>query len=144
MSDRTRDPRIDPRPGDIVQGFDKKQREVVQTWPRALAAERPATLKGAATTLPVGALVSRVSIADEGPPAFAVRIETPAGQAYYRVPAKVGDEIPLVDAPAGTPVVEVEYRSIGEPYSHLVALQTVRLGMWRGWARGTVIRTGPG
>jgi len=136
----TRDPRKDPRRGDIVQGFDKKQREVVQTWPRALAREvEGKRSSGEVARLPVGTLVSKLGRdGDE----HTLRVETPGGQLYYRLTTADGEPPPFVDAPAGTPVLEVEYQSVGEKYSHMVARQYARLGMWRGWARGTVIRMG--
>lgn len=135
----TRDPRKDPRRGDVVKGFDKSQREVVQVWPRALAVEVEARrTNGAVDKLPVGTLVSKFG-QDEGQ--YTLRVETPGGQLYYRT-LSADVEPTFVDAPEGTPVLEVEYQHVGDPYSHRVAVQWVRLGMWRGWARGTVIRLG--
>ncbi len=137
----TRDPRQDPRVGDVVQGFDQDQRAVVRLWPRALARELDAeTLKGTATKLPAGALVVSFGLVEAS--TFTLRLVEAGQQVYYRW-RTAEDEPPLVDAPPGTPTVEVEYQHVGAKYSHLVALQRVRIGMWRGWARGTVITQAP-
>jgi hypothetical protein len=138
----TRDPRIDPRPGDVVQGFDGSQREVVQLWPRALARELDASrTNGELTKLPAGTLISKLGLSETE--TFTLRVEEAGKQIYCRWRTPGGEPPPLVDAPPETRTVEVEYRSVGEKYSHMVAIQKVRIGLWRGWARGTVVKQAP-